>query len=103
MMTNEKAIEILELNYPYERCKQLREAVDVAIKALQTQQKQAACDFCHEDRDGYVKPIEKNCHAFVRFGMNGWGLYLQAKGWHNEAQINYCPMCGRELKKVGEE
>ena len=84
MMTNEKAIEILELNFPYERCKQLREAVDVVIKALQTQQKQVACDFCHEDRDGYIKPIEKNCHAFVRFGINGWGLYLQAKGWHNE-------------------
>lgn len=102
MMTNEKAIEILELNFPYERCKQLREAVDVAIKTLQTQQKQVACDFCHEDRDGYIKPIEKNCHAFVSFEINGWGLYLQAKGWHNEVQINYCPMCGRKLKKVGE-
>lgn len=78
------------------------EAVNVALKALQTQQKQTACDFCHEDRDGYIKPIEKNCHAFVSFGINGWGLYLQAKGWHNEVQINYCPMCGRELKKVGE-
>lgn len=97
MITNEKAIEILELNYPYDRCKQLREAVDVSIKALQTQQRQTACDFCHADRDGYVKPIEKNCHAFVNFGINGWGLYLQAKGWHNEVQINYCPMCGRRL------
>ena len=79
-----------------------RKALKMAIEALQTQQKQTTCDFCHEDRDGYIKPIEKNCHAFVRFGINGWGLYLQAKGWHNEVQINYCPMCGRELKKVRE-
>lgn len=102
MMTNEKAIEILELNYPYERCKQLREAVDVAIKTLQTQQKQAACDFCHEDRDGYIKPIEKNCHAFISYGFNGWVLSLRGGGWNGECKIRYCPMCGRELKEGGE-
>lgn len=55
------------------------------------------CDYCNEDSDGYVKPIEKNCHAFVRFGMNGWELSLQAKGWHGSAKIRYCPMCGRDL------
>ena len=56
------------------------------------------CEYCNEDSDGYVKPIEKNNHAFVRFGMNGWELDLQAKGWHGSAKIKYCPMCGRELK-----
>lgn len=55
------------------------------------------CEYCNEDSDGYVKPIEKNCHAFVRFGMNGWELSLQAKGWHGSAKIRYCPMCGRDL------
>ena len=34
------------------------------------------CEYCNEDSDGYVKPIEKNGHAFVRFGMNGWELNL---------------------------
>ena len=56
------------------------------------------CEYCHEDSDGYVKPIEKNSHAFIHFGMNGWCLELRAKGWHGEAKINYCPMCGRKLQ-----
>lgn len=60
--------------------------------------RQAACEYCHEDSDGYVKPIEKNCHAFISFGMEGWELSLKANGWHGNAKIKYCPMCGRELK-----
>ena len=59
------------------------------------QQKQ--CEYCNEDSEGYVKPIEKNGHAFVRFGMNGWELELKANGWHGSAKIRYCPMCGRDL------
>ena len=59
--------------------------------------RQATCEYCHEDFDGYVKSIEKNGHAFVRFGMDGWELSLNAKGWHSSALIKYCPMCGREL------
>lgn len=62
------------------------------------QPEQTNCDYCHEDVDGYVKPIEKNGHTFVRFGMNGWELELKAKGWHGEIKIQYCPMCGRKLK-----
>ena len=60
--------------------------------------RQAACEYCHEDSDGYVMPLEKNCHAFIRYGMNGWELELKAKGWHGETKIQYCPMCGRKLK-----
>ena len=60
-----------------------------------------ACEYCHEDADGYVKPIEKNCHAFIRFGMNGWELSLKANGWHGSAKIRYCPMCGRDLYVKG--
>ena len=55
------------------------------------------CEYCNEDADGYVKPIDKNCHAFIRFGMNGWELSLKANGWHGSAKIRYCPMCGRDL------
>ena len=55
------------------------------------------CEYCNEDSDGYVAPIEKNNNAFVRFGMNGWELNLQANGWHGSAKIRYCPMCGRDL------
>lgn len=59
--------------------------------------RQAACEYCHEDSDGYVMPLEKNCHAFIRYGMNGWELILKAKGWHGSAKIKYCPICGRSL------
>ena len=55
------------------------------------------CEYCNEDADGYVKPLEKNGHAFIRFGMNGWEINLSAKGWHGSAKIRYCPMCGRDL------
>ena len=69
-----------------------------AIEALPSAQpKTADCIYCHEDSDGYVKPIEKNCHAFIRFGMNGWEISLRAKGWNGSAKIMYCPMCGRRL------
>lgn len=57
------------------------------------------CDYCHEDSDGYVKPIEKNGHAFVWFNYLGWHLSLKAKGWHGVAPINFCPMCGRKLER----
>lgn len=59
------------------------------------------CEYCHEDSDGYVSPIEKNNHAFVRFGMNGWELSMKANGWHGSAKIRYCPMCGRRLSWRG--
>lgn len=55
------------------------------------------CEYCHEDSDGYVMPLEKNCHAFIRFGMNGWELNMKANGWYGSAKIRFCPMCGRSL------
>lgn len=61
--------------------------------------KKEICEYCHEDSDGYVMPLEKNGHVFIRFGMNGWELSLHAKGWHGSTKIKYCPMCGRELYK----
>ena len=69
-----------------------------AVCSMPLTAEQQICSYCHEDSDGSVKPIEKNGHAFVQIGMNGWELSLKAKGWHNEVKINYCPMCGRSLK-----
>lgn len=58
---------------------------------------QESCEYCHEDSDGYVKPIEKNGHAYIHFGMNGSCIELRANEWHGETKIDYCPMCGRKL------
>ena len=59
------------------------------------------CPYCFTDSDGYVLPLEKNGHAFIRFGMNGWEIDISAKGWHGSAKIRYCPMCGRKLMEEG--
>lgn len=61
------------------------------------------CEYCSEDADGFVTPLEKNGHAFIRFGMDGWELSLKANGWHGNAKIRYCPMCGRDLYAKREE
>ena len=55
------------------------------------------CEYCNTDSEGYVKPLEKNCHAFISFGMNGWVISLRGGGWHGECKIRFCPMCGRNL------
>ena len=57
------------------------------------------CEYCHTNADGYVKPIEKNCHAYIwRSGVTGWHLSLKARGWSSEVPIRFCPMCGRRLE-----
>lgn len=71
--------------------------IDTKADELDLSAQSRRCEYCNEDADGYVKPIEKNNHAFVRFGMNGWELDLKANGWHGSAKIRYCPMCGRDL------
>ena len=111
-------LELEPLTDKEQSCKFLEEnyiALDMAIKALEQESceyyalcrhgrdenklrvRLGVCEYCNEDSDGYVKPIEKNNHAFVRFGMNGWELSLKANGWHGSAKIRYCPMCGRDL------
>lgn len=83
------------------RCETIEDAEGtVFVKMPSAQPERTDCEYCHEDADGYVKPIEKNNHAFVRFGMNGWELDLKANGWHGSAKINYCPVCGRKLQRT---
>ena len=105
----------------------IREAFNMAISALQAQElsnnspkldkengdlqptcnqlatdtisRQASCDYCHEDSDGYVTPLEKNCHAFVRRSpIDGWVLSVKYGAWRKDISIRFCPICGRELK-----
>jgi hypothetical protein len=58
---------------------------------------QKTCPYCHEDSEGFVTPMEKNNHAFIHFDMYGWHVHMQAKGWHADIPINFCPMFGRQL------
>lgn len=85
-------------NYEWDMEQGYINAIECLEELPSAQPKQTDCEYCHEDSDGYVRPLEKNCHAFVRYGINGWEISLKAKGWSGSAKIKYCPMCGRELK-----
>ena len=80
-----------------EPCTEKCNDIKILEKLPSAQPENTDCIYCHEDSDGYVKPIEKNCHAFIRFGMDGWEISLSAKGWDGSAKIMYCSMCGRKL------
>lgn len=59
--------------------------------------RQAVCDYCREDTDGYRKPIEKNSHILLSRGIFGWQIVAHLNGLYRSANVNYCPMCGRRL------
>jgi hypothetical protein len=51
------------------------------------------CPYCHEDADGYTKTF--GMFSLHQNKFDGWQLYA---GKGKPRQINYCPMCGRELR-----
>ena len=59
--------------------------------------KQEICEYCHEDSDGYVRPIEKNSHAWLVRRGRAMKLRVGFKGEYRECDILFCPMCGRKL------
>ena len=100
-LTNPNVVAVFKATGDFEKVETQVMTCDRHIEILKdlpsAQPETADCIYCHEDSDGYVKPIEKNCHASIRFGMNGWEISLSAKGWNGSAKIRYCPMCGRDL------
>lgn len=61
------------------------------------QPEQTDCEYCHEDSDGYVRPIEKNSHAWLVRRGRTIKLRVCFKGGYSECDILFCPMCGRRL------
>lgn len=53
------------------------------------------CGYCHEDRDGFIAPLDRNAHAYILFPNR---LRLKFGNEKLECEIKYCPMCGRNLK-----
>lgn len=61
------------------------------------------CDYCQGDTEGFVIELPKTkgkgrINVFESF----WGSKLQISAPYRnviECYINYCPMCGRELRK----
>lgn len=75
----------------------LEYAVDAVKKLPSAQQEITDCDYCHEDFDGYVRPIEKNSHAWLVRRGRTMKLHVCFKGEYRECDILFCPMCGRRL------
>lgn len=70
-----------------------------AIRNLPSAQPERTdCEYCHEDSDGYVCPIEKNSHAWLVRRGRTMKLRVRFKGGYSECDISFCPMCGRRLK-----
>ena len=55
------------------------------------------CEYCHEGLDGYTKPLEKNCHAYVDGSKHNLVVSFGKQVSH--CAINFCPMCGRGLRE----
>ena len=80
--------------------KTLEELIDEQPDA-QPEQTQTDCEYCHEDIEGYVKPIEKNSHAWLVRRGRTMKLRVGFKGEYRECDILFCPMCGRRLPTYG--
>lgn len=51
------------------------------------------CEYCQEDREGYVRGLDKQGHYYIHNDE----LKLQRYGKKDTVKINFCPMCGRQL------
>ena len=72
---------------------------DVRKMVPTVQPTQTNCEYCHEDRDGYVMPLEKNGHAFITYSPIDGGFVLSIKygSWRKNVPVKFCPVCGRRL------
>ena len=53
-----------------EPCTEKCNDIKILEKLPSAQPENTDCIYCHEDSDGYVKPIEKNCHALTRQALD---------------------------------
>ena len=55
------------------------------------------CNYCEYDRDDYIRAIEKHGHIVLQ--PETAELRIRYYGNRSYVSINYCPMCGRNLKE----
>ena len=73
----------------------LDELLQVVFELPSAQPEQTDCEYCHEDSDGFVRPIEKNSHAWLVRRGRTMKLHISFKGEYRECDVLFCPMCGR--------
>jgi hypothetical protein len=76
--------------------------IHTIVKSLEPAKKEAArmaeCEYCHEDLEGYVKPLEKNGNAYLDTRcINAPKLIVGFGRAIRVCNIKFCPMCGRRL------
>ena len=69
------------------------QALEMAIEALPCED----CNYCHCDKEGYVKPIDQRGHVFVDTLIHEGNIFVNFNGLHRKYPIKYCPMCGRKF------
>ena len=57
------------------------------------------CEYCEEDYDGWYKPLDKNGHVCVFDTPHEKRIDVTYYGNRLRIDINYCPMCGRNLRE----
>lgn len=61
------------------------------------------CDYCREDRDGYVSYLPRVGTGNARIyksPFKGWVVRVSGPHYtYFEIPIDFCPKCGRKLKK----
>lgn len=93
---------LTDISYNHCKTEGEAEAIGLAKTMVVTmpsvQPEQTDCEYCYEDSDGYVRPIEKNSHAWLVRRGKTMKLRICFKGEYRECDILFCPMCGRRLK-----
>ena len=63
------------------------------------------CPYCHTDSDGYVQQLPREGFGNISLhwhhpAFGGWMLHFYGKHRAEaKVKINFCPMCGRNLKE----
>ena len=56
------------------------------------------CEYCNEDFDGYVKPLDKNGQVAVFEKPHEKILDIDWYGHKMRLPISYCPMCRQKVR-----
>lgn len=60
------------------------------------------CEYCNEDFDGYVRPLDRNAHVVIWDKPHYQVLEIDWYGHKMQLPISYCPKCGRKLGIIKE-
>lgn len=77
------------------------EAAKLAITALkQQQEREQGCEYCAREKVIQIKfEGDEAGRAWMHKCSDGYGLFLEGE-IITYIEVEYCPMCGRDLRKV---